>query len=365
MHVKSIQLAAFRNYDSLSIDLNSNINIFIGDNAQGKTNILESIYITAFGKSYRTSRDKELIQWNQDKAYINIDVGRERLDKKIEIKIFKDGKKAIRINSIKINKISELIGICNVVMFSPEDLKIVKESPSTRRRFLDMELCQIDKLYYHNLVSYNKALSQRNSILKEYKVDVSMLEVYDLQLAKYGEYIIKKRIEYIDKLNFYGKSIHQDITSEKETIHFKYLTQIKEFTKVRENLYNMLDNSKTRDMERHITSVGPHRDDFTISINGVDTKSFGSQGQQRTAVLTMKFSSLKIIKEVLGEYPILLLDDVLSELDFKRKKYILSSIKDVQTIITCTGIDDIKNYFSDAANVFYVNNGNVTLEKEE
>jgi recF protein len=357
MHVKYLQILNFRNYEDLFIELNENVNVFIGDNAQGKTNILESIYYCAFGKSHRTSKDKELIKWDAQEAFIKLYVKRERIDKKIDIKILKEGKKAININTIKVNKLSELLGSFNVVMFSPEDLKIVKDSPGNRRRFLDMELCQLDNKYYFNLVQYNKVLNERNSVIKNKNIQEYMLDIYDEQLASYAEYIIKQRIWYIEKLNTIGSIIHKDITLEKENIMFKYITNVKNLNDLRNDILALLQKNRSKDIERHITSVGPHRDDFEININGVDTRTFGSQGQQRTSILTIKFASLKIIKEVTGEYPVLLLDDVLSELDFKRKRYILSAINEVQTIITCTGIEDIKNYLSGDSKIYYVKNG--------
>lgn len=365
MYAKYIQLANYRNYKELFIELNENVNVFIGDNAQGKTNILESIYYCGFGRSHRTNKDREIIRWNSEEAFIKLYVAKDRLDKKIEIKILKEGKKAININTIKINKLSQLMGTCNVVMFSPEDLKIVKESPSNRRRFLDMELCQLDGKYYYNLVQYNKVLAERNTVLKNRNIDNSILDVYDDQLVLFGEDIIKKRIEYIKKLNCYGKDIHREITSKTEEIEFGYVTQIKNLENLKNEMLDLLIKNRKKDIDRRITSVGPHRDDFYIEINGVDTRSFGSQGQQRTSILTIKFSSLKIIKEVTGEYPVLLLDDVLSELDSKRQKYILTSISDVQTFITCTGIEDIRSYIDGKASIFYVKDGNVEVEREE
>lgn len=361
MNVKYLQLINFRNYSELFIELNKNVNVFTGDNAQGKTNILESIYYCGFGKSHRTNRDKELIKWEAQETYIKIYISKDRIDKKIEIKIFKEGKKAININSIKINKISELIGVFNVVMFSPEDLKIVKDAPGNRRRFLDMELCQLNNKYYYNLVQYNKVLNERNMVIKYKKVDKSMLDIYDEQLSDFGEYIIKHRVLYIEKLNRIGSVIHNEITSEKEKIEFKYITSLNNFSDIKKGILILLQKNRDKDIERHITSIGPHRDDFSININGVDTRIYGSQGQQRTSILTIKFASLNIIKEVTGEYPVLLLDDVLSELDFSRKKYVLNSIKHVQTIITCTGVEDIESYLEEDAKIFNVKDGMITL----
>lgn len=359
MYIKSIMLVNYRNYENLQIKLSENVNVFIGDNAQGKTNVLEAVYYGAFAKSHRTSRDKELINWNNDKAYLSLLVGKERLDKRIDINILKDGKKAIKVNGVKVNKIGELFGIFNVVMFSPEDLKVIKEAPNLRRKLLDMELSQINKKYYFNLVQYNKILNERNMLLKNNAFNKDMLEIYDYQLAVHADYIISKRLEYIDKVNFYGKEIHKDITTEKENIEFKYSCNVNLEDYKTNYLKKLKDNIK-RDREKGITSVGPHRDDFNVFINNIDVKTFGSQGQQRTAILTMKFSSLKIIKEITGEYPVLLLDDVLSELDLNRKKYILSTINGIQTIITCTGIKDIKDYIDGKAKIFNVCNGKIT-----
>ena len=359
MYIKNIMLVNYRNYENLQIKLNENVNVFIGDNAQGKTNVLESVYYGAFAKSHRTSRDKELINWNKDKAYISLLVGKERLDKRIDINILKDGKKAIKVNGVKVNKIGELFGIFNVVMFSPEDLKVIKEAPNLRRRLLDMELSQINKKYYFNLVQYNKILNERNMILKNNKFSEEMLEIYDYQLVEHADYIISKRLEYIDKVNFYGKEIHKDITTEKENIEFKYSCNVN-LENYKANYLKKLQDNIKRDREKGITSVGPHRDDFNVYVNDIDVKTFGSQGQQRTAILTMKFSSLKIIKEITGEYPVLLLDDVLSELDLNRKKYILSTIQGIQTIITCTGIKDIKDYIDGNSKIFNVSSGKIT-----
>ena len=359
MFIKRLQMLNYRNYNVLDISLGPHVNVFMGDNAQGKTNILEGIYYCAFARSHRTSKDRELINWNADNALLSVSVGRERLDKRIDISILKDGKKAIQINKIKIKKIGELFGNFNVVMFSPEDLKIIKDSPGVRRKFIDMELCQLNPKYYYNLVQYNKVLNERNSILRNKNISKDILDVYDMQLAEFGYNIIIDRLEYIKKLNKYSAKIHSDITSGKEKIEFKYISTIKDLENIKENFYSLLEKNRNRDCERGITSIGPHRDDFTVLINDIDTKSYGSQGQQRTAVLTIKFSSLKIIKELTGEHPVLLLDDVLSELDFSRKRYILSTIGDIQTIITCTGIEDLYEYLDDKSKVFKVKDGEI------
>lgn len=359
MYIKRLQMLNYRNYKSLNITLGKNVNVFMGDNAQGKTNILEAIYYCAFSKSHRTSKDRDLINWNSDSAYISLLVGKDRLDKNIDINILKDGKKAIKINKIKVSKIGELFGNFNVVMFSPEDLKIIKDSPGIRRKFIDMELCQLNPKYYYNLVQYNKILNERNVILKNRNLDKEILDIYDIQLANYGHHIVIDRINYINKLNFYGKDVHREISSGKENIEFRYISTIKGLENIKVNFYETLKKNRKKDIEKGITSIGPHRDDFIVLINDIDTKSFGSQGQQRSAVLTMKFSSLKIIKEITSEYPVLLLDDVLSELDFNRKRYILSTIGEIQTIITCTGIEDITNYLDNTSRLFKVKDGEI------
>ena len=358
MYVKNISLVNYRNYSNLSVELSRSVNVFVGDNAQGKTNIVESIYYCAFAKSHRTSKDKELINWEKDKAYISILVGKNRLDKKIDINILRDGKKAIKVNNIKVNKIGELFGTFNVVMFSPEDLKVIKEAPNLRRRLLDMELSQINSKYYFYLVQYNKILNERNILLKSKTFNEDVLEVYDIQLIECADYIISKRLEYIEKINHYGNQIHNEITSGKENIKFKYSSNVN-IDNYKNNYFKKLKNNLLKDREKGLTSVGPHRDDFNVFINGVDVKIFGSQGQQRTSILTMKFSSLKIIKEITGESPVLLLDDVLSELDVNRKRYILSTIKDIQTVITCTGVEDLREYLDDNAKKFIVSNGQI------
>ncbi|MCB2300585.1 DNA replication/repair protein RecF [Clostridium tagluense] len=354
MHIKYLQLLNFRNFDGLFIELNKGTNVFVGDNAQGKTNILEAIYYCSLAKSHRTNRDKELINWNGTEAYIKLYVCKTRLDKKIEIKIFKEGRKGVNINSIKVQKLSELVGSFNVIMFSPEDLSIVKDSPSYRRKFLDIELCKLSRRYYHSLTQYKKVLNERNLTIKKWNTNSDIIDVYDKQLSEFGAIIIKDRVNYIEKLNQKGKIIHSDITSKSEEIEIKYLTPIRDLDNIQENLYMLLCKNRKRDIETKTTSIGPHREDFSIELNGTDAKTFGSQGQQRTVVLTIKFAALAIIKELTGEYPVLLLDDVLSELDTKRQEYILNSIKEVQTLITCTGTFDIRKYLKPENKIFEV-----------
>ncbi|CAB1255615.1 DNA replication/repair protein RecF [Clostridium sp. MT-14] len=362
MYIKYLKLINFRNYRELNIKFDKGINVFTGGNAQGKTNLLESIYYCSIGRSPRTNKDKELINWQGKEAYIKAYIEKKQLDKSIEIKIFKEGKKGININSIKVNKLSQLMGVFNVVMFSPEDLKIVKESPIYRRKFLDIELCKFSKKYYYNLVQYNKVLNERNALLKKWiNHNYDIIKIYDKQLSKYGGFIVEMRNKYIKRLSEKGKIIHNDITSGTENIEFRYVTQLEDVNKPENSLFELLNVNRKRDMERGTTLCGPHRDDLITNINGINVRNFGSQGQQKTSVLTMKFASLEIIKEIIGEYPVLLLDDVLSELDSNRQNYILNSINKIQTFITCTGIDDIKKNSQSKADLFVVKNGKITM----
>lgn len=359
MYIRYLKLLNFRNYQDLKIEFTNGINILTGDNAQGKTNILESIYYCAIGKSHRTNKDKDLINWSKQESFINAYISTNRLDKKIELKIFKEGKKGININGIKVKKINELLGNFYVVMFAPEDLKIVKESPSYRRKFLDMEICKLSNKYYNNLVEYKKILAERNTVLKNWNNNYDMLDIYDDQLSRVGMDIIKYRISYLNELKKSALKIHSDITNCSEEINFKYITDIKGASSTHYDFNKLLKLNRNNDINKKITNIGPHRDDFSIEINGIDTRHYGSQGQQRTAILTIKFASLNVIKNKTGEYPVLLLDDVLSELDINRQKYIISAIENVQTIITCTNIEDIKKYISNNAKVFRVRRGSI------
>lgn len=359
MKIHNISLMNYRNYDELNIVLGDNVNVFQGENAQGKTNILEAIYYCAFGRSHRTTKGKDLIKWATENARIKIFIDMERLDKTIEVNLLSDGRKSISINKVKLTKIGDLLGVLNVVMFSPEDLRIVKDSPGVRRRFLDMEISQLDRKYYNALVTYNKVLAERNALLKSRRVDKNVLDIYDIKLSEEAGYIVSQRMNYINLLNSYGTAIHEEITKGKEKIKFEYKCSFDLTGSIKENLNTTLKKQRVKDMERGTTSAGIHRDDFIIEINGADTKDFGSQGQQRTAVLTMKFSSLEIIRKIKGEYPVLLLDDVLSELDLSRKKFILKSIENIQTVITCTGVENIEEYLAGSYRLFNVKNGSI------
>lgn len=363
MYLKNIELKNYRNYLNLNISLNRGLNIFLGENAQGKTNVAESIYFLSSLKSHRTSKDKELINWNKSKCYIKAEVQKSNGNNTIEFLISTVEKKACKINGIKYNKASEIFGFVNVVIFSPEDLKLVKEGPQFRRKFIDGELNQLRPKYHHALAQYNHVLLQRNNILKSLYRSPSLkmtAEVFGEQLADYGSFICEVRHEFIKKLSLISRLIHRKITSGKEELEIGYDCSIGDFfdrARTKEELLKNYIENIDEDIAKGFTLKGPHRDDLIIKINGIDTKSFGSQGQQRTAALSLKLSELEIIKSEVHEYPILILDDVLSELDIKRQKFLLDSLKDIQTILTCTSLNDINEFHFEEKDVFLVNEG--------
>lgn len=363
MYLKDIELKNYRNYLNLNINLNKGLNIFLGENAQGKTNIAESIYFLSSLKSHRTSKDKELINWNKEKCYIKASIQKNNGNNVIEFLISNEEKKACKINGIKYNKASEIFGLVNVVIFSPEDLKLVKEGPQFRRKFIDAELNQLRPKYHHALVQYNHVLMQRNNILKSINRSPSLkitAEVFGEQLSNYGSFICEVRNEFIKKLSLISRLIHRKITNGKEELEILYDCSIGDYTdknKIKEDLLKNYIQNIDEDIAKGYTLKGPHRDDLIIKINGIDTKSFGSQGQQRTAALSLKLSELEIIKSEVEEYPILILDDVLSELDIKRQKFLLDSLKDIQTILTCTSLNDINEFHFEEKDIFLVKEG--------
>ncbi len=360
MRVNKLELVNFRNYNSLEIDFDSNINILYGMNAQGKTNILESIYMCSTTKSHRTNKDIEMINFNEDEAHIKLNITKADKEFRIDIHLKKNKKKGIAINRIPIKRADELFGIFNVIFFSPEDLNIIKNGPKERRKFIDIELCQLDKIYVYNLVNYNKVLNQRNQVLKDVFFEPSLketLDIWDMQLAKYGKEIIRRREEFIEKINEIILPIHSDITDNLETIKIEYDKNVDE-----DDFYEMLVRKRNDDISRKTTTIGPHRDDIIIYSNDINVRTYGSQGQKRTAALSLKLAEIELVKKQIGENPILLLDDVLSELDSSRQNHLLKTIKDIQTIITCTGLDDfIENRFK-IDKVFEVDNGKVEVK---
>ena len=310
MYIESVQLKNFRNYDSLELDLAQGTNIFYGNNAQGKTNILEALYLCGTTKSHKGSKDKDMIRFGEDESHIRMMVKRDELSYKIDMHLRKNKAKGVAINGLPIRKAGELFGVVNLVFFSPEDLNIIKNGPGERRRFIDLELCQLDKIYLTDLASYNHIVNQRNKLLKDIYIQPSLkdtLDIWDMQMAEYGRRLI---------------------------------------------------------MRMKLTSVGPHRDDLCVMANGIDIRRYGSQGQQRTAALSLKLSEIYMVKRKIKDTPILLLDDVLSELDRSRQNYLLDSISDIQTLITCTGLDDFISHQFQINKVFQVVQGNV-LQPEQ
>ena len=347
MYVESLELKNFRNYESLNITFDEHTNILYGDNAQGKTNVLEAIYIAGTSKSHKGSREKEVIKFEENEAHIKMVVRKDKYSERIDIHLKKNKPKGIAINGIPIKKASELFGIVNIVFFSPEDLNIIKNGPSERRRFIDLELCQLDKIYLYNLVNYNKILDQRNKLLKDLNNNsseylMSTLDVWDMQLVKFGSMIIERRMSFVEEINKIIYNIHKNLSGDKEEIIIKY-----EPNENIESFKESILKNRERDLKLKYTTVGPHKDDLGFYINDIDIRKFGSQGQQRTSALSLKLSEIELVKRLINDTPILLLDDVLSELDSNRQNHLLNSLSNIQTLITCTGVDEfVKNRFN-------------------
>lgn len=358
MYIKSIQLESYRNYKNSTIYFDKGTNVLYGDNAQGKTNILESIFMCATTKSHRGSKDKEIVGFDDKEAHITLYLEKSGDEIKIDMHLRKDKAKIVAVNGSKISKSSELLGILNVVLFSPEDLGIIKNGPSERRRFIDMELCQLDGIYLYNLSKYNKIIDQRNKLIKDSYHNNELIEtlnIWDMQLVSYGNMIIEKRSKFIKELNEIIGEVHSKLTNSKEHLEIIYEPDV-----LPEDFEKALRKNREKDIKLKITGVGPHRDDFSFIVNGIDIRKFGSQGQQRTAALSLKLSEIEIVKKITGHIPVLLLDDVLSELDNNRQNYLLNTIGDIQTIITCTGLDDFVNNNFSINKVINVVNGSVS-----
>lgn len=338
MYIKDLALMNFRNYENARITFSDGINILYGDNAQGKTNILEAIYVAGTTKSHRGSKDREMIRFGQEESHIRTDIRKDGMNRRIDMHLKKNKTKGIAIDLVPIHRSSELLGTMNMVFFSPEDLTIIKNSPVERRNFMDMELCQLDKIYVSELTGYKKVLDQRNNLLRQISFDKSkldMLSVWNDQLVKYGIEIIKKRNHFIDLLNEIIPDIHKNLTSGKEKLNLVYEKNVET-----ESFLSMLDEKQESDIKNQTTQTGPHRDDIIFLVNDMDVRRFGSQGQQRTVALSLKLAEIKLVKKIINDNPILLLDDVMSELDRSRQDALLDSIKEIQTILTCTGYDD-------------------------
>ncbi|MCR3955945.1 MAG: DNA replication/repair protein RecF [Gudongella sp.] len=363
MIVEGIRLINFRNYNNVGVSFSPGINILVGKNAQGKTNLLEAIYMCSTGRSFRTNRDREIINFQKDEAYVGTQLKIGERDKLTEIKLEREKTKRIKVNKIELKNYRELDTGLKVVLFSPEDLRLVKEGPSNRRTYLDMSISQIKPLYHYNLRRYNKILFQRNNILKSFrfKGDMSgLLDVFDMQLSKYGALIMLERDNYLKLLLKEAKDIHGIITDYKETLDMEYNSSVpvgNTLSEVEGKLLEALKENRKKDIEVRTTEIGPHRDDFSILINGNDSKTYASQGQQRSLILTLKLSEVEILKKDTGYYPVLLLDDVYSELDEDRRRYLTELFSKMQTFITTTDAVEIDGFKSYNKEYFYVQEG--------
>lgn len=362
MVIDSLDLKNYRNYDILDMNFDKNVNIIYGDNAQGKTNILESIYMCATSRSHRGSKDKEMIRFGESESHIKANVLKNDINYRIDMHLKGNKAKGIAINGIPIKKAVDLFGIIQIVLFSPEDLNIIKNGPSERRRFMDMELSQLDKIYLSNLVNYNKVLNQRNKLLKDIAFSPSeqlmqTLDIWDMQLVKYGSLIIKGRKIFIEKINTIISDIHSRLTGGIENIKVCYVPDVDV-----NDFEEEVRNSRQKDIKYKVTGKGPHKDDLIFLINDNDVRKYGSQGQQRTAALSLKLSEIELVKLVIKDTPVLLLDDVLSELDSNRQNFLINSIGDIQTIVTCTGLEEFINNRMNINKIFKVTDGHVVNE---
>ena len=359
MYIESIQLKNFRNYESLQVEFDRGTNILYGNNAQGKTNVLEALYLCGTTKSHKGSKDKDMIRFGQEESHIRMTIRKESGSYRVDMHLKKNKAKGVAVNGLPIRKAAELFGVINLVFFSPEDLSIIKNGPGERRRFMDFELCQLNRLYLAELAGYNHILNQRNRLLKDiaFKPELrDTLEVWDAQLVNYGVRIIEKRDAFIQELNVLVGEIHKNLTGGLETLEVAY-----EPSADAKSLAGIMADNREKDIRMRLTAAGPHRDDLCVMANGIDLRKYGSQGQQRTAALSLKLAEIQLVEKNTGDTPILLLDDVLSELDSTRQQYLLDSIRNIQTMITCTGLDDFVSRQFQINRVFHVVNGNIEI----
>ena len=361
MQIKTLELSNFRNYELLSMEFDEGINIIYGANAQGKTNILESIYMCSFGKSHKGSKERDIIKEGEEEGHIKGCFSGEHGKERIDIHLKAGGAKGIAVNRVPIKRVSDLYGRVKTVIFSAEDLDIIKRGPAARRKFMDMELCQLDKLYVDDLIKYSRIRQQRTELFK--KIDeepkekeelLETLDIWDLQLVNTGTSLIKRRRKFIEEINNIIFDIHYDLSAGEEKIKISYEPSVSE-----EDFYEELRRTRQKDMMTKATNVGPHRDDFSFFVKGKNMKVFGSNGQQRTCALSLKLSEIKLIEEIKKEKPVLLLDDVLSELDRSRQKQLLKSLGKTQTIITCTGVDEFIESEIGRAKMFQIEKGKI------
>lgn len=368
MHIEQLQLKNYRNYEELDVRFDHKINVIIGENAQGKTNLMEAIYVLAFTKSHRTSRERELIQWDEEFAKIEGCIQASERSFPLEIIISNRGKKA-KLNRLEQQRLSDYIGAFNVVMFAPEDLTLVKGAPQMRRRFIDMELGQIQPRYIYHLTNYQKILKQRNHLLRKMqrreKHDPIMLDILTEQLITHASELLKRRFEFLYLLRKWATPIHHGISRELEELEIMYeatidVSEDAEQSTIDEKYLEHFTSIREKEIERGTTLVGPHRDDLSFFVNGKNVQTFGSQGQQRTTALSVKLAELELIHNEVGEYPVLLLDDVLSELDDFRQSHLLNTIQGkVQTFVSTTSVDGINHDTLEKAEMFHVHEGKI------
>mgnify|MGYP001623066054 CR=1 FL=1 len=361
MYIESLELKNYRNYESLHISFDSGTNILLGDNAQGKTNILESLYVCGTTKSHRGSKDKDIIRFGEEEAHIRMFLIRSGIRHRIDMHLKKNKAKGAAIDGIPIRKAAELFGMVHFVFFSPEDLNIIKNGPHERRKFMDSELCQMNRLYLTQLTNYNKVVLQRNKLLKDLSFSSGLkdtLDIWDAQMVSYGCSLIEEREKFICQINELLKNIHRNITGGREEIELIYEPNV-----TKEEFGKRLLLNREKDLRQKLSSTGPHRDDFCVKVNGIDIRRYGSQGQQRSAALSLKLSEIYLVRNSIHDQPVLLLDDVLSELDSSRQKYLLKSIREIQTFITCTGVEEfVQNQFP-LNRIFEVVNGSVSVNQ--
>lgn len=364
MRIKKLTACNFRNYKNETISFGENTNIIFGKNAQGKTNLLEAVFLFSHGRSHRTKSDTEMINFGADFMRLCLEFCDKDRDYKAVLHLTKNGKKSISINNVPITKLSMLMRYLNVIMFSPEDLQIIKGAPLLRRHFLDEAISQLYPVYLRRLISYHKNLAQKNNLLKKMRFSgnssLDMLDVWNEQLAEDGSFIMKYRADFIDRLNSFASKIHKEICG--ENLNLLYTPSVDCDIMDKENFYNKLSQVSAREIENGAGLYGIQRDEIRFFIDGREIKTYASQGQQRTAVLSLKMAQMELIFDLRSEYPVLLLDDIMSELDFGRRAYLAGKIKDKQVILTCTDLEDTEN--GSSTDIFEVVSGKVTKQEE-
>ncbi|MEZ0118117.1 UNVERIFIED_ORG: DNA replication and repair protein RecF [Heyndrickxia coagulans] len=368
MYLQELELHNYRNYETLTVPFENKVNVILGENAQGKTNLMEAIYVLALAKSHRTSNDKELIRWDAEYAKIKGRLHKTHGSVPLELTISKKGKKA-KYNHIEQKKLSRYIGNMNVVMFAPEDLNLVKGSPQVRRRFIDMEIGQISPVYLYDMSRFQKILQQRNHYLKQLQMkkqtDRTMLDILTEQLIEQAAKIVMRRFEFVRMLEEWARPIHHSISRGLEQLEIQYKPSVNvseelNWSKMIKSYENKFAEIREREIDRGVTMAGPHRDDLAFVVNGRDVHTFGSQGQQRTAALSVKLAEIELIYSEIREYPILLLDDVLSELDDYRQSHLLNAIQGrVQTFVTTTSVDGVDHQTLREASMYTVKAGQI------